>query len=55
MRRMYESLNRKKRAEDKRKAGRELEKAGFFMFAKLNYDEALALDPPKEEPEFTEY
>lgn len=52
MRRLYESLNRKKRAEQKRKEARENEMAGFSMFAAILNEEAEELDPPQELEEF---
>jgi hypothetical protein len=53
MRRLYESLNRKKRAEQKRRDARECERAGFPMFAAINAAEAEHLDPPQELEDFT--
>jgi hypothetical protein len=47
MSKTYESTNRKKRAEAKRKDALECERAGFPMMAALNWEEAAFLDPPK--------
>jgi hypothetical protein len=52
MRRLYEPLDRKKRAEQKRKEARENEMAGFSMFAAILNAEAEELDPPQEIQDF---
>ena len=49
IRRNYESTNRFHRAEQHRKDAQALEKAGFMMFAELNWQMAEMLDPYIEE------
>lgn len=51
MRKMYMTTNKKKRAEQYRKAAQECEDAGMFDLAEVNWKEADLLDPYIE-PEY---
>ena len=45
--RSYESTNRKLRANQKRQDALECERAGYNEIARINYEEAAFLDPPR--------
>ncbi len=49
MSKTYESTNRARRANQKRQDALECDKAGFSMLARVNWEEAALLDPPREE------
>lgn len=51
MSKTYESSNRRIRAEGKRKDALECERAGYMEIARINWEEASFLDPPKYDEE----
>jgi hypothetical protein len=49
MSKTYETTNRRVRAAQKRQDALECDKAGFPMLARVNWEEASLLDPPRDE------
>lgn len=52
MRKTYASTNKRKQANEYRRAAKECEVAGFADFAQVNWDMAAFLDPPQDEDEY---
>lgn len=51
MSKSYETTDRRLRANQKRQDALECERAGFRELARINWEEAALLDPPKEDEE----
>lgn len=51
MRRLYEPVNKPRRADQHRKDAEECHNAGFPNLARLNWEQAEFLDPPRRDDE----